>query len=690
MPDKQTGSREKPVEMPERFVTDKNLVKSDNIDPLEALNAVNKSMSESKDVDRIIEDVMDIVHSIFKCDRIWLFYPCNPDAKTFNVLSEKNDPKFPGAFSSGQELPVTPQAALTIKKALSSDDPIVFGPEPGLPLDDVAKEFGVRSQMMTAVHPHSGEPWMFGMHQCAYDRIWTANEKLLFREISYRVVEGLNRIFLFNELKKSEEKYRLLFENLYDVYFKTDDQGRIELISPSIEKITGYSPDELTGKLAVDFYIDTAQRETLQSQLIRNGHVENFEARLKKKNGEPIWVSANAKAFFDRQGNLSSLEGVFRDVTDEKQMEGSIQTLVESTAGVIGKDFFLKVASGICNWLDCDCAILGEVIDASTIQTLAVYMDGKHVPNFSYPLAGTPCEKAMDKGFCAYTEGISRLFPKDKALLDMNAVGYAGVPLVRSDSGKPLGILCALSCQEFHPPKRIKEVFKIIAARVSAEIERKKIEETRIESERKYKQLVEDIGPDSLIFIHLEDGTLTYVSPSIKDALGIEKEHVVGKRWQDAFNWVPGSLARANTEVQELINGKENCSYEVSYYDDDDELRTIHVQSHLVPGPKCGPRQIEGLATDITAKKKTESEKEDLIQELKKALDNVKTLSGLLPICSKCKKIRDDKGYWNNLESYIQAHSDASFSHGMCLECSDELYGKEDWYRKMKNKKGLT
>jgi len=69
--------------------------------------------------------------------------------------------------------------------------------------------------------------------------------------------------------------------------------------------------------------------------------------------------------------------------------------------------------------------------------------------------------------------------------------------------------------------------------------------------------------------------------------------------------------------------------------------------------------------------------------QLENALNEIKTLRGIVPICSHCKKIRDDKGYWNILESYIQKHSDASFSHGMCPECSDELYGNEDWFIEM-------
>jgi len=74
--------------------------------------------------------------------------------------------------------------------------------------------------------------------------------------------------------------------------------------------------------------------------------------------------------------------------------------------------------------------------------------------------------------------------------------------------------------------------------------------------------------------------------------------------------------------------------------------------------------------------------KEELIKELKSALDEVKTLSGFLPICATCKKIRDDRGYWKQIEGYIQEHSDAQFSHGICPECAEKMYGDQDWYQK--------
>ena len=93
------------------------------------------------------------------------------------------------------------------------------------------------------------------------------------------------------------------------------------------------------------------------------------------------------------------------------------------------------------------------------------------------------------------------------------------------------------------------------------------------------------------------------------------------------------------------------------------------------------------IVRDITDMVLIRRERQILVRDLKKALIQINTLSGLLPICSHCKKIRDDKGYWNLIESYIETHSAAKFSHGMCPECSDRLYGKEDWYIDMKRNK---
>ena len=81
------------------------------------------------------------------------------------------------------------------------------------------------------------------------------------------------------------------------------------------------------------------------------------------------------------------------------------------------------------------------------------------------------------------------------------------------------------------------------------------------------------------------------------------------------------------------------------------------------------------IIRDITDRKRAEHEREQLIDALQEALANIKTLRGMLPICASCKKIRDDSGYWSQIEAYVQAHSDAVFSHGICPDCARQLYG---------------
>jgi PAS domain S-box-containing protein len=87
------------------------------------------------------------------------------------------------------------------------------------------------------------------------------------------------------------------------------------------------------------------------------------------------------------------------------------------------------------------------------------------------------------------------------------------------------------------------------------------------------------------------------------------------------------------------------------------------------------PVGLVGISRDITERMLAEQDRERLIAELTGALANIRTLRGLLPICSSCKKIRDDRGYWNQIETYIKSHSEADFTHGICPDCIQRLYG---------------
>lgn len=110
----------------------------------------------------------------------------------------------------------------------------------------------------------------------------------------------------------------------------------------------------------------------------------------------------------------------------------------------------------------------------------------------------------------------------------------------------------------------------------------------------------------------------------------------------------------------------------------------VGVGAYLLKPPKA--REVERAITiamarfgDLMSLRYLNTELEARNMELQAALDKVKQLSGLLPICSHCKKIRDDEGYWQQVEVYIRDHSEAEFSHGICPECMKSFYG--DFYK---------
>jgi PAS domain S-box-containing protein len=124
-------------------------------------------------------------------------------------------------------------------------------------------------------------------------------------------------------LRASEEKYRTVLENIHDVFYRTDREGRLVMASPSWSRLFGYdTPEECLGSdIAKTFYYDPGKRQEFLRDITEKGRVDNYEVTLKRKDGTPVQVSTNSHLYYDEAGTVAGVEGILRDITALKEAQ---------------------------------------------------------------------------------------------------------------------------------------------------------------------------------------------------------------------------------------------------------------------------------------------------------------------------------------------------------------------------------
>jgi PAS domain S-box-containing protein len=228
--------------------------------------------------------------------------------------------------------------------------------------------------------------------------------------------------------------------------------------------------------------------------------------------------------------------------------------------------------------------------------------------------------------------------------------------------------------------------------------ERKRAEQALADSERRLTDIIEFL-PDPTFVIDI-DGRVIYWNHAIERMTGVDKKEMIGK---GGYAYAVPFYGEPRPMLIDLALERSQ-HWESKYLTLREEGGLLTEGESFNPSMPGGERYLAATAgrlydaqgnivgametiRDITDAKRTEQEREQLIIELKEAIAQVRTLSGLLPMCAKCKKIRDDGGYWNQLETYIRRHADVDISHGLCPQCMDELYSGQDWYEKGKQNK---
>ncbi|EKD43788.1 MAG: hypothetical protein ACD_72C00116G0001, partial [uncultured bacterium] len=223
----------------------------------------------------------------------------------------------------GAELPVDPDSALLFQLAKTSSEPIIIDENSKPPLPDIVKKrFQVKSQMVINIYPKVGKSYIFGLHQCSHQRVWTTDEKRLFKEISRRLSDGLTSLLIYRDLMKSEGDYRRLIETANEGIWVIDKDRQTTFVNQRMLDMFGYTEKEMMGKKVDEFVIqEEAANHKIEMRERSKGKSSSYERRFVRKDRNVIWVHISGTPLFDDKNKYKGSFGMLTDITDRKKTE---------------------------------------------------------------------------------------------------------------------------------------------------------------------------------------------------------------------------------------------------------------------------------------------------------------------------------------------------------------------------------
>ena len=151
------------------------------------------------------------------------------------------------------------------------------------------------------------------------------------------------------QLRESEQNFRRLFENMQDVYYRTDAQGIVRHVGPGVRRVLGYEPHEIEGRTAESYYPRSTDRDAFKAAILEYGEVSDFPGQMVRRDGTVIDISISSHALYDHAGNFAGVEGIYRDVTQRKNLERELQRLAttDMLTGMANRRAFLECAESV-------------------------------------------------------------------------------------------------------------------------------------------------------------------------------------------------------------------------------------------------------------------------------------------------------------------------------------------------------
>jgi formate hydrogenlyase transcriptional activator len=311
----------------------------------------------------------------------------------------------------------------------------------------------------------------------------------------------------------------------------------------------------------------------------------------------------------------------------------ALREIVEGTAQASGVAFFRSLVKHLAMAVEAKYAFVAEFAGSNTrVRTIAYYGDGQLLENEEWDLAGTPCEEVVKGNVCHHAVGVSRIFPRDVALVERGIESYRGVPLV-APNGEHLGHLAVFDTRPMPEEPRKTLIFRIFAARAVAELARLHIEQSLVESELRYRDLFEE-APIAYVHEDLESRFISANRAAIR-ILGLKPDEVVGTVGLSLAADTPDNQRRIREALASVGQGTdmEGVVLELRRKDTG---KSVWVQWWSKPGPHG--KYTRTMFVDITERVLLEQEQVRLraenvyLQEEIKADHNFEEIVGQSPL----------------------------------------------------------
>ena len=325
------------------------LLTEQNQAQLQTLTDFEELLHQETDPEKFLNLAVAFLLERMEVDRAWLMTPCDLGAELLEVKYEATRPEYPGVSATGEPLRVSDEYRQLIARHLSTAEPISYGPQQDVPLlQPVITNSSIQSQLIICLKPAIGAPWLLGLHQCSYPRQWSAAEKELVKRVASRLTDRLHTSLLLDDLQKSEDRYRELFEAATEsISIVNAETGQFIDFNPATETLFGYSKAELEKLTLADVSAanqgngDTADVIRSITQQTLAGEATNFEWRYVGADGSEIIAEVTLQAL---RGNEQRLRATVIDITERRKLEAQLMQAqkmesVGQLAGGIAHDF---------------------------------------------------------------------------------------------------------------------------------------------------------------------------------------------------------------------------------------------------------------------------------------------------------------------------------------------------------------